>query len=72
VILEDEHGSWRSHQYQRQLWGCSVDFQFSIAKLVDYRQNWQVLAESHNPFTVVVMAHLKAQEMRKEVLLMVL
>jgi hypothetical protein len=66
AILGDERSSWRPQQYQRQLWGCSVDFQFPIAKLLDYGGNWQALEESSNPFAVVVMAHLKAQETRND------
>jgi hypothetical protein len=66
AILGDERSSWRPQQYQRQLWGCSVDFQFPIAKLLDYGRNWQTLEESRNPFAVVVMAHLKAQETRND------
>jgi hypothetical protein len=66
AILGDERSSWRPQQYQRQLWGCSVDFQFPIAKLLDYGRNWQGLEESSNPFAIVVMAHLKAQETRND------
>jgi hypothetical protein len=66
AILGDERSSWRPDRYQSELWGCVVDFRFPVVKLVDYRQNWQVLEESRNPFAVVVMAHLKAQETRKD------
>jgi hypothetical protein len=66
AILGDERSSWRPDRYQSQLWGCVVDFRFPVVKLVDYRQNWQALEESRNPFAVVVMAHLKAQETRKD------
>ena len=33
-------------------------------KLLDYRERWQELEASANPFSNVVMAHLKAQETR--------
>jgi hypothetical protein len=65
AILGDERSSWRPDRYQSELWGCTVDFRFPVVKLVDYKQNWQALEESRNPFAVVVMAHLKAQETRK-------
>jgi hypothetical protein len=66
AILGDERSSWRPNQHQSELWGCSVDFRFPIAKLLDYRENWQALEGSRNPFAVVVMAHLKAQETRND------
>jgi hypothetical protein len=66
AILGDERSSWRPNQHQSELWGCSVDFRFPIAKLLDYGENWQALEESRNPFAVVVMAHLKAQETRQD------
>jgi hypothetical protein len=66
AVLGDERATWRPHQYQVQLWGCSVNFQFPIVKLLDYGENWQSLEESSNPFAVVVMAHLKAQETRQD------
>jgi Domain of unknown function (DUF4351) len=66
AILGDERSSWRPDRYQSELWGCAVDFRFPVVKLVDYKQNWQALEESRNPFAVVVMAHLKAQETRKD------
>jgi hypothetical protein len=66
AILGDERSSWRPDRYQSELWGCAVDFRFPVVKLVDYRQNWQALEESRNPFAVVVMAHLKAQETRRD------
>jgi hypothetical protein len=66
AILGDERSSWRPDRYQSQLWGCAVDFRFPVVKLVDYRRNWHALEESRNPFAVVVMAHLKAQETRRD------
>jgi hypothetical protein len=35
-------------------------------KLVDYRQRWEELESSSNPFAVLVMAHLKAEELKDE------
>jgi len=66
AVLGDERTSWRPNHYQTELWGCSVTFQFPIIKLLDYGQNWQALEEDRNPFAVVVMAHLKAQETRRD------
>lgn len=39
--------------------------EFPVVKLLDYAGQWAVLEKSNNPFAVVVMAHLKAQETRR-------
>jgi hypothetical protein len=62
AILTDDHPSWRPQEFQAGLWGCDVHFRFPMVKLLDYRQQWQSLEDSLNPFATVVMAHLKALE----------
>jgi hypothetical protein len=64
AILGDERSTWRPDRFGYQLWGCQVGFQFPIVKLLDYKQQWEMLETSDNPFATVVMAHLKAQETR--------
>ncbi len=62
AILSDSSPTWRPDRFFSELWGCSVDFKFRTAKLLDYQQQWDELLVSRNPFAVVVMAHLKAIE----------
>jgi len=62
AILGDEHAQWRPKEYSSELWGCGIRMWYPIAKLDDYRQQWHKLQKSTNPFAVVVMAYLKAQE----------
>jgi hypothetical protein len=64
--LGDENNSWRPSSFAYELWKCEVGFKFPVVKLMDYRDQWSTLEESDNPFAVVVMAHLKAQETRKD------
>jgi hypothetical protein len=64
ALLTDERASWRPSQFGYELFGCQVQFQFPIVKLLDYKEQWQALEESRNPFAIVVMAHLKTQETR--------
>lgn len=64
AVLTDQDPEWRPTQYSQQLLGCEITFKFQIAKLLDYEERWQELEESPNPFAIVVMAHLKAQETR--------
>jgi len=61
-VLGDERVSWRPARFGYELWGCEVGLRFPTVKLLDYRARWAELETSRNPFAVVVMAHLKAQE----------
>jgi hypothetical protein len=47
-------------------WGFDLKFRFPVVKLLDYRGEWEKLERNQNPFAVVVMAHLKAQECRTD------
>ncbi len=67
AVLGDENVRWRPHRYERELLGCRVLFEFPTVKLADYRNRWEELEASNNPFATVVMAHLKAQETRDDV-----
>jgi len=62
AVLTDQDAGWRPTQFSQQLLGCETIFKFETAKLLDYEERWQELEESPNPFAIVVMAHLKAQE----------
>lgn len=64
AVLGDERVSWRPSSYGYALGGCEVSLKFPIVKLLDYESQWQSLEESQNPFTVIVMAHLKTKATR--------
>ena len=66
AILADESSIWRPRSYQDSIWGCNVLFEFPIVKLSDYRSNWAALEASQNLFAIVVMAHLKTQDTKRE------
>lgn len=59
AILGDETSSWRPHSYQYGLGNSQMRLDFSIVKLLDYQ--WEELAQSNNPFAMIVMAHLKTK-----------
>lgn len=61
AVLGDDRSSWRPASYEYALAGCRMGIDFPIAKLLDYEAHWQVLEERHNPFAVMVMAHLKTK-----------
>jgi hypothetical protein len=66
AILGDERDTWRPEPFENELWGCEVSFRFPIIKLLDYLPRWAELEASHNPFAIVVMAHLKTKETRND------
>lgn len=65
AVLSDERATWRPNRFKTELWGCGLQFYFPIVKLLDYREQWELLEASRNPFATVVMAHLKTQETRQ-------
>jgi hypothetical protein len=66
AVLADQNPKWKVSEYQHELWGCRTSFSFPFVKLLDYKDRWEWLESSRNPFAVVVMAHLKTQETRKD------
>ena len=66
AILGDEQSDWRPLDYQTDLWGYGIRFTFRAVKLLDYRPELARLEASQNPFAIVVLAHLKAQETRRD------
>ncbi len=61
AILGDDRPSWRPNSYSYELGGSSIRFEFPIAKLLDYKGQWETLKTSLNPLAFLVMAHLKTQ-----------
>jgi hypothetical protein len=66
AVLGDERANWLPNQFGYQLFGCRVDFQFPVVKLLDYNQQWSELETNQNPFATVVMAHLVAMQTRND------
>jgi hypothetical protein len=66
AILGDERATWRPERYEADLWGYGVRFTFRAVKLLDYRANLTQLEENRNPFATIVLAHLRAQESRRD------
>jgi hypothetical protein len=66
AILGDENRSWRPTGFNSELWNCRLSFSFPVIKLTDYKRQSSTLEDSNNPFAIVVMAHLAAQETRKD------
>jgi hypothetical protein len=62
AILGDDSPHWRPNHYQSSQWGCSINFEFPMVKLLDYKDDWEALENNDNPFAIVTMAHLKTKE----------
>jgi hypothetical protein len=65
AVLADESESWRPSGFGYGKWDCEVRMKFPVVKLTDYAAKWEELEKSENPFAVVVMAHLKALETKR-------
>jgi Domain of unknown function (DUF4351) len=65
AILCDAKSDWRPHQYGFTTLGSSLQFNFTAVKLLDYQSQWRQLEASQNVFAIVVMAHLKTQETKR-------
>jgi hypothetical protein len=62
AVLTDDRATYRPNMYQRNCFGCELTFRFPLVKISDFSQDWESLEKSKNPFSKVVMAHLKAIE----------
>jgi len=65
AILCDQRMSWRPREYLHLNMGTELRFRFDVAKLLDWSDRLTELEESSNPFSTVVLAHLKTQATRK-------
>nr|VFK23463.1 MAG: hypothetical protein BECKLPF1236A_GA0070988_103804 [Candidatus Kentron sp. LPFa]VFK35341.1 MAG: hypothetical protein BECKLPF1236C_GA0070990_103624 [Candidatus Kentron sp. LPFa] len=65
AVLADLLPDFQAGNYRRDCWGCHVRFSFPTVKLLELGRDWASLEKSDNPFTLVVMAHLMAQENRE-------
>ncbi|MGE0082850.1 MAG: hypothetical protein AB7S75_00370 [Desulfococcaceae bacterium] len=64
AVLTDSSSKWRPGKYRRGRWGCETVFRFPVIKLTDYRKKWEKLEQDQNPFSLVVMAHLKSKSVK--------
>ena len=64
AVLADEQKSWRPRAFHYNMLGGRVFLKFPTAKLLDYTA--ETLAESNNPFAVIVAAHQETQKTRQD------
>ncbi len=66
AVLADESPGWRPCVYSHKLWGSRMALRFRMVKILDYKRKPEELAESDNVFAVVVAAHLRTAETKKD------
>lgn len=62
AVLIDSSKKWRSKSYKKEKWGYSVQMNFPILKILDFKGKEKELKESKNPFAKVILCQLKAIE----------
>ena len=67
AILGDSNKDWKPSEFSYTNLDCGVRFFFPSVKLLDYNKQWSELEKSRNPFSVMVMAHLKMLAAGKDV-----
>jgi len=66
AILADNNINWRPDHFILQAQKTTLRFDFPIVKLLDYRDKWSELEASRNPFTTVVMVHLRTLDTKRD------
>ncbi|MBE9054897.1 transposase [Sphaerospermopsis sp. LEGE 08334] len=59
AVLGDDNPNWKPTSYGYSQWGFTTNLQFPSVKLLDYSHD--TLAQSNNPFAIIIMAHLQTQ-----------
>jgi hypothetical protein len=66
AVLADDEPNWRPEEFRQNLFGCEAGIRFPAVKLLDLAAKEAELEASENPFSKVVLAHLKALETRDD------
>jgi hypothetical protein len=64
AVLADDDPDWRPTEFRESVFGCDASLRFPTVKLPDFAANEAALEASTNPFSKIVLAHLKARETR--------
>jgi hypothetical protein len=65
AVLADDNPKWRPDHFQASIWGSTIGIRFRAVKLLDYANQEAALEKDANPFAAVVLAHLKALQLRR-------
>ena len=62
VVLADDREGWKRDRFEFEHWGAGIISRFLVSKLLEWKERWEELEQSENPFAIAVMAHLKTME----------
>jgi hypothetical protein len=65
AVLADDRPEWKPNGFSYAMWGFEIGVRFPIVKLLDYATRTAELARHENPFAIVILAHLKTLETRR-------
>ena len=66
AVLADDSKSWRPNQFSSKIWKSEITRTYEVAKLIDYKGREVELLESDNPFAMVVLLQLEANDTRPD------
>jgi hypothetical protein len=66
AVLADDRPQWRPNRFGYQLGRCRLEFEFDVAKLLDFMGQEAVLQASDNPFALITRAHLAMLQTRQD------
>ena len=66
AILADESPSWKPDGFHSEQWGCKINFEFPMVKLIDYNDKIDDLLNGTNPFAIITAAHLKTKASKND------
>ena len=64
VLFGDDRPKWNPREFEAGQWGCGVKFWYPSAKLLDFEDQREKLADEMNPMASMVLAHLISRETR--------
>ncbi|MCL5796496.1 MAG: hypothetical protein M1579_03230 [Gammaproteobacteria bacterium] len=67
AVLTDENEHWKPNNYHQQQWGCSMNFEFPVAKLTDYHYQLDELLANSNPFAILTASHILTKKTKNQV-----
>ena len=65
AVLCDDNPSWRPSECAYSNFGSTTGIKFPMVKVLDYKDQIELLEKNDNPFAAVVLAHLKSGETRR-------
>ncbi|MFN2266962.1 MAG: cytosolic protein [Desulfonatronovibrio sp.] len=67
AVLADDNPKWRPESFGYELFGCRMNFDFPMVKLLDWESQLDTLLESDNAVALVTAAHLLTKKTRGDV-----